>query len=132
MIVELNIDETGFKELLEGHLADLPKEAIHDIIIQSIKEYFSQDNYKNIESVLFDKRYNEKTANENLRKIINDCDCSRLQDVVDASIKNLIENNEVILKKLIMESLADKLVNTYAFRESIQSSIYNILNNRQN
>jgi len=82
--------------------------------------------------MLFNIRYNEKIANENLKKIINDCDCSKLQDVVDASIKNLIENNKVILKELIMESLADKLANTYSFRESIQSSIYAILNNRQN
>ena len=49
MKVEINIDETQFKELLDGHLSKLSEDAIKSIIVESIREYFSQNNYENIE-----------------------------------------------------------------------------------
>lgn len=130
MKVELNIDETQFKELLEGHLSQLSEDIIKDIIVSSIHEYFSQNNYERIEKMFIDTRDNygfkEKIANPFFEKLVKDCDYSMLQDVLDAAIKNLVENNERILKDMFIETIASKITDTYGFRDSIRRTLLEI------
>ena len=51
MKVEINIDETEFKELLDGQLSKLSDETIQNIILESIKQYFAKNDYKNVEDL---------------------------------------------------------------------------------
>lgn len=124
MKVEINIDETQFKELLEGHLSQLPEDTIKDIIVESIRGYFSQNNYEQIENLFIETKnvygYEKKVASPFLDRLVRDCDYSGLQDVLDAAIKNLAENNERILKDMFIEAIADKMYNTYSFKNSVQ------------
>lgn len=127
MKVELNIDETQFKELLEGQLSKLPEDTIKDIIVSSIHEYFSQNNYERIEKMFIDTRSNygfkEKTANPFLEKLVKDCDYSMLQDVVNAAIENLVANNEKILRNIFIDAIANTITDTYGFRDSIRQAL---------
>ena len=133
MKVEINIDETQFKELLEGHLSQLPEDTIKDIIVESIRGYFSQNNYELIENLFIETKdhygYKEKCASPFLDRLVRDCDYSGLQDVLDAAIKNLVENNERILKDMFIEAIADKMYNTYFFRDSVHKALIE-MNNR--
>ena len=43
MKIEINVDETQFKDILDKELQDLPKEVLQNIIVESIKGYFQQD-----------------------------------------------------------------------------------------
>ena len=123
MKVEINVDEMQFKELLDKQLTELPQEVIQNIIIESIREYFTQNDYQMIEN-LFIKResrygYTEKSSSEFLDKLIRACDYSKLQEVVDVAIENLKENNERILKDMFIEAIADRLGSTYTMRDSV-------------
>ena len=124
MKVEINIDETQFKELLDGHLSKLPEDAIKNIIVESIHEYFTHNNYEMIESLFIETKerygFREKSAAPFLQKLVEDCDYSKLQDVLDAAIYNLIENNETILKDMFIEAIADRMYNTYSFKDSVR------------
>lgn len=124
MKVEINIDETQFKELLDGHLSKLSEDTIKNIIVESIHGYFSQNNYQQIENLFIETKeqygYKEKCASLFLQKLVRDCDYSKLQDVLDAAINNLIEHNETILKDMFIEAIADKMYNTYSFRDSVR------------
>ena len=127
MKVEINIDETQFKELLDGHLSKLPEDTIKNIIVESIRGYFSQNNYERIEDLFIETKntygYKEKVASSFLGRLVRDCDYSGLQDVLDAAIKNLVENNERILKDMFIEAIADKMYNTYSFKDSISKAL---------
>ena len=129
MKVEINVDETQFKELLDNHLSTLPEDTIKDIIVESIRAYFSQNNYEKIEQLFIDSRtsyggYTEKCANYFLKKLVSDCDYSKLQEVVDVSIDDLKENHERILKDLFIEAIVKSLNNTYSFRETVTQILY--------
>ena len=52
MKVEINVDETQLKDILDKELKDLPKETIQDVIVQSIKGYFEQNNMRMFRSYL--------------------------------------------------------------------------------
>ena len=124
MKVEINIDETQFKELLDGHLSKLPEDTIKNIIVESIHEYFTHNNYEMIENLFIETKerygFREKSATPFLQKLVKDCDYSKLQDVLDAAIKNLEENNERILKDMFIEVIAYGMGNTYSFKDSVR------------
>ena len=123
MKVEINVDEMQFKELLDKQLTELPQEVIQNIIIESIREYFTQDDYKMIENLFIETKtsygYTEKNSSYFLQGLMRGCDYSKLQEVVDAAIENLKENNERILKDMFIEAIADRLSNTYTMRDSV-------------
>lgn len=133
MKVELNIDETQFKELLDGHLSKLSEDTIKNIIVESIKGYFSQNNYQQIENLFIETKtnyygYKEKCASLFLQRLVRDCDYSKLQDVLDAAINNLIEHNETILKDMFIEAIVDKMCGTYSFRDSVRKVLIEMTN----
>ena len=124
MKVEINVDEMQFKELLDKQLTELPQEVIQNIIIESIREYFTQNDYQMIENLFINKEsrygYIEKSSSVFLDKLMRECDYSKLQEVVDAAVENLKENNERILKDMLIEALAAKLTDTYSMRQSVE------------
>lgn len=129
MKVEINIDETEFKELLDGQLSKLSDETIQNIILESIKEYFVKNDYKNVEDLFLqvDKNqyygYTSKSANPFFEGLIRDCDYSKLQDLLDKTIDALINNHEEIIKSVFLEAISDKIANTYSFRDHIQEAM---------
>ena len=133
MKVEINIDEIQFKELLEGHLSKLSEDTIKNIIVESIHGYFFQNNYEQIENLFIETKdhygYKEKCASPFLQRLVRDCDYSKLQDVLDAAINNLVENNERILKDMFIEAIADKMYDTYSFKDSVRRVLIEMNNN---
>lgn len=137
MKVEINIDETQFKELLEGHLSKLSEDTIKNIIVESIAGYFSQNNYERIEDLFIETKtsyggYKEKCANYFIQGLVRDCDYSKLQDVLDAAINNLLDNHERILKDMFIEAIASKLSSTYSIRDSVKSVLCEMNRNNYN
>ena len=133
MKVELNVDETQIKELIDGHLSDLSEDMIKNILVECIRGYFSQNNYEQIENLFVETKekygyYKEKSASLFLQRLVKDCDYSKLQDVVDASINNLIEHNDTLLKDIIIEAIAEKLYSTYSFKDAVHRALVSIKN----
>ena len=128
MKVEINIDSEQFETLLNDNLADLPKETIQNIIIECIREYFAQNNCKNIEKLFIEKTSNrwseEYCASLFLKNLAGQCDYSKLQDVVDTAIDTVKKNHEKILRDVFLDAIADRLCHTYNLRESIQQVLW--------
>lgn len=126
MKVELNVDEEQFKELLEKELKDLPKETLQEILVQSIKEYFVQDGFKNLNVFLVERErygYGVKGPSRFLECMMEKCDYSGLQEVVDKMIKDLKENYHTILMEVLSDRLVSGLINTTSFKIGMEETI---------
>ena len=126
MEVKLTVTEEQFKEILEKGFNDLQKETIQEVILQSIKEYFTQDNYKNLNAFIVDTDsygYGSKTASRFLTDCMKDCDYSGLQEVVDLMIKDLKENYHNILIEVLSDRLMIGLADTWSFKDNLENTI---------
>ena len=134
MEVKIDVSEDQFKELLEKELNDLPKETIQNILTECIKGYFSKDNSQVLENIFIAKaRYSDYvTPSRFLESILEKCDFSGLQEVVDNCIKDLKENYEHILIKVISSMISESLFNTHNFKFAVESVVCDELNRRHN
>ena len=64
--------------------------------------------------------------------MIEKCDMSGLQDVVDVCIKELKENHFGLLKSIIMDAITSGLLQTYSVRSNLEMAIRDILINIKN
>lgn len=135
MEVKINVDESRIPEILEKELNALNAKEIHEIVIECIKQYLSQDNYKNIERLFVYKQkdyygYYKDEPTDLLYKILTEnMDYSSLQNTVDKCIDELKNNYESLLIKVITEMIASSLANTYNMKEVILKNISSYQNN---
>lgn len=136
MEVKIDISEDQFKELLEKELNDLPKETIQNILTECIKGYFSKDHSQVLENIFIVKtdRYSNYATKPSpfLVSMLEECDFSGLQEVVDNCIKDLKENYEQILIKVISSMISESLFNTHNFKFAVESVVCDELNRRHN
>lgn len=145
MKVELNVDEEQFKELLEKEFKDLPKEAIQNILVESIKTYLNPDDLiDNQSNVVIGQTYrkehplnkllmqstsyyNSTTVEPSrlLKSLLLQCDFSALQEVVDKMIEDLKENYHSILVELLSCYVAKGIAENTTFRFEMEHIIQN-------
>ena len=133
MEVKINVDETQLKDILDKELIDLPKEVLQDVIVQSIKGYFEQNNYENVQKLFLNEnksyyQYNTSlTSTEFLNKLVKDCDYSELQSVVDEAIKDVKENHRSIVCDLISGIITKGMFEDYQFKYHLENSVRDII-----
>ena len=127
MKIEINVDETQFKDILDKELQDLPKEVLQNIIVESIKGYFQQDDYKNVEKIFLHEEkssygWSHNEPNELLTSVLKNCDYYQLQDVVDEAINILKKEHYNILKDILKDMFIKGLTTNYTFQSSLELS----------
>ena len=133
MKVEINVDETQLKDILDKELTDLPKEVLQDVIVQSIKGYFEQNNYENVQKIFLNETkgyygYDTKiTSTEFLNKLVKDCDYSELQSVVNEAIKDIKENHRSIVCDLISGIIANGLFGDCQFKYQLENAVRDVI-----
>ena len=137
MTVQLNVDETQFKDILDKELNEMPKELIQEAILSAIKEYFLVNNGKNLNMLIEKQGYysGERSPSEFLVKIFKGCDYSKIQEVIDKMIDRLKTDYDNILRKVLIDALVGGFANTYSMNEAIRSEIYHTMaqmNNNNN
>ena len=138
MKIEINVDEIQFKDILDKELKDLPKEVLQDVIVQGIKGYFEQNNYENVQKLFLKENggYNswdtKITTTEFLNGLVNDCDYSGLQDVVDEAIKSVRDNHKEILEDMILRIITNGFFQDYNFRNQLESVILDTIHRIRN
>jgi hypothetical protein len=137
MEIKINVDESMFSEVLDKELKGLTPEELHDVMIQCIKEYFTVDNYKNLEKLFVKESNNyygsrEYKPTDFTNQLAARCDCSKLQEIVDIGIDTLKNNHEYILQRVLFDLITTGLASTYSFRESISEVVSDILSRRNN
>lgn len=130
MEVKINVDESRIPEILEKELNALNPQEIHEVVIECIKQYLSQDNYKNTERLfVYEEKdhygyYHDKPTILMDKILKEDMDYSSLQSVVDKCIDELKNNYEHLLIKVITEMIASSLADTHSMRDVILNAIY--------
>jgi hypothetical protein len=130
MEVKINVDESRIPEILEKELDALDPKEIHEVVIECIKQYLSQDNYKNTERLfVYEEKnrygYCQDVPTDLLNKILKEnMDYSSLQNIVDKCIDELENNYERLLIKVITEMIASSLADTHNMRDVILNTIY--------
>ena len=126
MKLEINIDETQFKDVLDKELKDMPKEVLREIITEGLKNYFN-NNGNIVEDMLVQKTNNwndyHKVPTRFLEELLKSCDFSELQDFVDKMIELLKEKYTEILVTAITALLYDGLMNNYMFRDRLETEM---------
>lgn len=139
MEIKINVDESMFKDILENELKALKPEEIHEVLVECIKNYFTQNNYENINKLLFKKSsgYGPTIISSDFTNaMIKSCDYSELQEIVNESIKILKNDYKNILNNILTDALIYGLTNSYTMnsvlRDTIQVEINNKLYNENN
>lgn len=139
MEVKINVDDQKFNELFEKELDALSEKDIHNIFEECVKEYLSKDNYKAVEELLVQPKqdyWSPSLPTVFTQKMVEKCDVSKLQDVVDICIKELKTNYETILRNLLSNLLVSGIINNCHFQSSVtevvNQKIYEVLSNNQN
>ena len=132
----VNVDETLFNDELKSQLEALKPEEVKEVLLKCIYEYFSKDNYANMEKLIVEDDHNnyyygnKKVATEFTKKLIEECDYSKLQEVVDVYIERLKTNHKSILNDLLLDALVNGLTERHSFRSSLNEALYRIRNNQ--
>lgn len=132
MKVTLDINEEAIVGSIEEGIKNIKPEELSHILADCLKEYFTKDNYANINKLLLQKSdsyyNNSTTVSEFAKQLVKSCDYSGLQDIVDKAIEALKNNYESILKTLLLESIVRGLTNTYSFNDNLQNEVSMMIN----
>ena len=126
MQVVINMDDEKFDQLFGDEVGKLDPREIKDIFAECIKVYFEQNNYQNIERLITEKGdyYSSKPKFTWFgQKLIENCDYSKLQEVVDKVIDSMVNNHETLLKEMLFEVIARGFTNSYSMQEAFKMSI---------
>lgn len=134
MEVKINVDESRIPEILEKELNALNPKEIHEIVIECIKQYLSQNNYENTERLFVYKKkdyygYEKDEPTDLLYNILKEnMDYSSLQNIVDKCIDEIKNNYESLLIRIFTEMIASSLNNTHNMQEILSRTIRHELN----
>lgn len=135
MELKIEVNDEMFKDVAEKSLNALKPEQITEIMQQALLEYFRKDNYKAVESIMVNTSrsdYWNKEPTAFTKRIIESCDMSSLQEVIDKCIDQLKDKYNTILMRILTDMLISGLTNNYAFQESLKNIIYTELSEINN
>ena len=127
MQVVINMDDEKFDQLFGDEVGKLDPREIKEIFAECIKAYFEQNNYQNIERLITEKDGSYYSSKPKFtwfgQKLIEHCDYSKLQEVVDKVIASMVNNHETLLKEMLFEVISRGFTNSYSMQEAFKSSI---------
>ena len=128
MEVKINVDDAKFNELFEKELDALSKEDMHNIFEECIKEYFRKNNYAVIDSLIMEKDNsynwgNVKKPTDFTKRMVELCDMSKMQEIVDACIDKLRDDYMNLLKEVISDAILHGLMDSYNMKRSMEDAI---------
>ena len=127
MQVVINMDDEKFDQLFGDEVGKLDPREIKEIFAECIKAYFEQNNYQNIERLITEKDGSYYSSKPKFtwfgQKLIEHCDYSKLQEVVDKVIDSMVNNHETLLKEMLFEVIARGFTNSYSMQEAFKNSI---------
>ena len=159
--IQIEVDEDQFKSLIEKEITDLPKDQIQKILLESIKSYLEGDskikidevvkndygntvypvqvnknNYNILNGLLIKREdyYNGSSykASDFLINLLEGCDFSALQELVDNMIEDLKNNYHTILVEVLSKQLVSSIFDERNFRNNVEDIIRVYVQNHNN
>lgn len=142
MKIEINLDETRFKDLVDNELGKFSDEEIHDILQKAINQYVMENDV--IEKFFYNKKkdWNGKETGEleptlRFEKLINGIDVEKTMAKLKSDLQSFFEKDDTI--KLLAESIFYRFIsgkistlmwNSGDLHNMIQLKANNILDER--
>lgn len=125
MQVVINMDDEKFNELFGEEVGKIDPSEMKDIFAECIKEYFTQNNYTNVEKLLMEKGdyYHKPKFTDFGEKLIESCDYSKLQEVVDKVVESMVNNHETLLKEMLFEVIAKGFSSSWSMENTFKDKI---------
>lgn len=134
MQVTINIDNELLSKLCEEELGNVPKEEIHKIILQGLKDYltYEKENSKNFNEstgvFICQNSYGYNTkreASDFLKSIVNKVDLSEhVKEYYDTMINELKTNYESHLKQAMVDYFMSCMnASNYEFQNKITMAV---------
>lgn len=130
MEIKIEVSEDRVKDILDRELEAFTSEEIHKIIENCIGDYLREQNYANLKYLILQNanaEYWNREPSSLVKRAIQTCDFSGLQDVADKMIEALKTDYRQILMDAFIECIADKITNTYTIRQSVETISRNML-----
>lgn len=108
MKIEINLDETRFKDLVDSELSSFKKEEIHDILSKAVSQYvIDQDIVKNLfytkKTDYYGRETEELVPTPLFEKAIQNVDTSKTIEKLKSDVEKLLLEDDII--KRLAENL---------------------------
>lgn len=108
MKIEINLEETRFKDLVDNELSKFSDGEIHDILLKAINQYVMENDV--IEKFFYNKKKDwngvetgELEPTHRLEKLINGIDIEKTMAKIKSDLQSFFEKDDTI--KLLAESI---------------------------
>jgi hypothetical protein len=134
MKLEINVDETMFKDVIENELKAFSKDELHEIIRECIVEYLHNDNI--LKKIFITTKnnswsYSTEEPSEVLIQAAKSIDLSpAYKEIQDKMITTLKENHRELLERVMFSMIKEGLTNEWSFRERLASDVEEIIRRR--
>lgn len=144
MKLEINLDETRFKDLVDGELEKFSDEEIHDILGKAISQYVMDSDV--IQGLFYVKKRdyygnetNDFVPTSRLETIVNKLDVEDMLNGVKERVKEILNSDDIIKEmtehmfyNFIAGKLEQLMWRSGALTSIIECRANEILNNRLN
>lgn len=144
MKLEINLDETRFKDLVDGELEKFSDEEIHDILGKAISQYVMDSDV--IQRLFYIKKRdyygnetNDFVPTSRLETIVNKLDVEDMLNGVKERVKEILNSDDIIKEmtehmfyNFIAGKLEQLMWRSGALTSIIECRANEILNNRLN
>ena len=132
MEIKIEVSDEMFMNVAENSLNALTPEQVTDICKQALLEYFRKDNYDAINKLIIEKGKYSWDDNISIfgKQMLEKCDYSDLQEVVDKSIEMLKNNYKTLMERVVLNAIVSGLTSNCNFYDSVRFTLSEIMNER--
>ena len=144
MKIEINLDETRFKDLVDNELEKFTDAEIHDILSKALSQFVVENNI--IASLFYKKKtdwYGKETGEieptYRLQKLIDNVDVSEQTNKLKEKIDKVLQEDDIIQKlvegmfyRLMAGRIRDVMWDNSSLQELIQVKANEIVDWREN
>ena len=124
--IKLVISDEKFDEVVRGSLENIDQKALTEAIIQAIAEKLKTED-RLCNQLMFEEQgyFGNKTPSKLIMNSIEQCDMSKLQEVIDKMIDELKEN----YKEVLIGSITEMFYKTMEFKFGYSDTLKCVFNN---
>lgn len=120
---------------MQKELKALKPEELHEIFIECVREFFKKDDFKVLKELLTTQdrfNYGRVMLSKFSESMIESCDFTALQEVVDKAIECLKNDHRYLMEGVLTNLFVKGVCGTPYFDESVRNVITNWQSERYN
>ena len=135
MEIKLNVSDDRIKDFIEQEVNALTAEDLKNVFLECVREYFTKDDCKNLDKVLFKEErsyYGSSITyelNSTARELFSKCDTSSLQEIVDKALEDLKENHHQIMMEYICSLISTGIQHSFHADKHLENTVREIIQN---